>query len=131
MKRILPTFAFLILPAMAMAAEFDGYPCQTTDCSGHRAGYAWAARRNITNLADCTGKSQSFIEGCWAYASGGSGRTTQDISPAPVEQDKPQPRKPTLQQTPQPAAVGSSQVLAQPDPPEHLQKDAEQGDAAA
>src|SRR5690348_8954268 len=43
--------------------EFHGYSC-TQDCSGHEAGYDWAERRDITDEDDCTGNSESFIEGC-------------------------------------------------------------------
>jgi len=39
----------------------------TQDCSGHEAGYQWAADRNITDADDCSGTSNSFIEGCRAY----------------------------------------------------------------
>ena len=46
-----------------------GYPC-TVDCSGHEAGYNWAKRKGITDPANCTGHSLSFIEGCRAAASG-------------------------------------------------------------
>lgn len=46
---------------------FAGYEC-TQDCSGHEAGYAWAEENNITDPDDCGGNSQSFIEGCMAYA---------------------------------------------------------------
>ena len=49
------------------AGTFHGYAC-STDCSGHKAGYAWAERKGITSPDDCGGKSQSFIEGCKAYA---------------------------------------------------------------
>lgn len=45
---------------------FRGYPC-TVDCSGHAAGYNWAQRKDIDDEDDCTGRSQSFIEGCLAY----------------------------------------------------------------
>lgn len=48
------------------ATHFGGYPCKT-DCSGHRAGYAWAERRGLESEDDCEGKSQSFIEGCYVY----------------------------------------------------------------
>lgn len=46
---------------------FHGYDC-TQDCSGHEAGYAWAEQHDITDPDDCDGKSESFIEGCRAYA---------------------------------------------------------------
>ena len=45
----------------------DNWEC-TDDCSGHDAGYAWAENNGITEPEDCSGKSQSFIEGCEAYA---------------------------------------------------------------
>lgn len=45
----------------------DNWEC-TSDCSGHDAGYEWAAENDITDPNDCGGKSVSFIEGCEAYA---------------------------------------------------------------
>lgn len=45
---------------------FKERPC-TVDCSGHKAGYDWAAKKGINNPDDCGGKSSSFIEGCKAY----------------------------------------------------------------
>ena len=62
--------AFLLTfaaPCLAAAAEFHGYPC-TKDCSGHKAGYEWAERKGIDDPADCGGKSNSFTEGCRAWA---------------------------------------------------------------
>lgn len=47
--------------------EFGGYPC-TQDCSGHEAGYEWAQDKGIDDPDDCGGNSDSFIEGCQAYA---------------------------------------------------------------
>lgn len=43
-----------------------GYDC-TVDCSGHEAGYAWAEEHGISDEDDCSGNSESFIEGCKAY----------------------------------------------------------------
>jgi hypothetical protein len=48
------------------AAEHGISDC-TEDCSGHEAGYAWAERNGIDEEDDCTGNSDSFIEGCKAY----------------------------------------------------------------
>ena len=48
------------------ALSFHGYPC-TEDCSGHEAGYNWAEENDITDEGDCSGKSESFIEGCQSY----------------------------------------------------------------
>lgn len=40
----------------------------TEDCSGHDAGYKWAEENEVTDAGDCGGNSQSFVEGCEAYA---------------------------------------------------------------
>lgn len=48
---------------------FHGWKC-AWDCSAHQAGYAWAAEHKIVNPQDCqrgSERSESFIEGCWAY----------------------------------------------------------------
>lgn len=46
------------------ASTFGGYPC-TTSCSGHVAGFRWAAKRKPSNPFDCyDGVSKSFQEGC-------------------------------------------------------------------
>nr|WP_019860870.1 hypothetical protein [Mesorhizobium loti] len=56
-----------LFAAPASAQEtFHGYDC-TDDCSGHQAGYDWAAKNDITDERDCDGDSQSFNEGCQAY----------------------------------------------------------------
>jgi hypothetical protein len=48
--------------------NFGGYAC-TEDCSGHRAGYLWAEARDVADPAQCPfGNSNSFYEGCLAYA---------------------------------------------------------------
>jgi hypothetical protein len=47
--------------------NFHGYIC-TDDCSGHEAGYAWAENNDVTDAGDCGGNSNSFYEGCVAYA---------------------------------------------------------------
>jgi hypothetical protein len=46
---------------------FHGYRCGG-DCSLHQQGYKWAADHRIINPRDCRGGSESFIEGCRAYA---------------------------------------------------------------
>ncbi|MDG2520579.1 hypothetical protein P7B02_03410 [Caulobacter segnis] len=43
------------------------YGC-TDDCAGHDAGYQWAEENGVTESGECDGNSQSFIEGCQAYA---------------------------------------------------------------
>lgn len=52
---------------VAAPRDFGGYAC-TQDCSGHEAGYEWAAENGIQDPAQCGGNSQSFIEGCQDYA---------------------------------------------------------------
>lgn len=62
-------FLITLLAAFSMsvsAATFKGYQC-TQDCSGHRAGYAWAQKKGIDSKNDCKGNSRSFIEGCYAW----------------------------------------------------------------
>lgn len=54
-------------PAVPLGPTYRGYAC-TVDCSGHEAGYTWAEGRGIEHPDDCGGRSQSFIEGCQAYA---------------------------------------------------------------
>ncbi|BDB28736.1 hypothetical protein CTP10_R61470 (plasmid) [Cupriavidus sp. P-10] len=49
--------------------SFLGSRC-TQDCSGHEAGYYWAADNDISDPNDCTGDSQTFVEGCQEYAEG-------------------------------------------------------------
>ena len=51
-------------PTLAAA---DGLPC-TEECSGQDAGYEWAEQNGIGDPNDCGGDSDSFIEGCMAYA---------------------------------------------------------------
>ena len=50
--------------------SFNGDACTSGDCGGHRAGYTWAQRNRITSVAECSGKAQSFVNGCMAYAQG-------------------------------------------------------------
>ncbi len=47
--------------------RFLGSRC-TRDCTGHEAGYYWAADNDISDPDDCTGDSQAFVEGCQEYA---------------------------------------------------------------
>lgn len=38
------------------------------DCSGHEAGYDWAIENGISDESQCSGNSNSFIEGSMAAA---------------------------------------------------------------
>lgn len=57
---------FIVISTNAHAQTFMGYAC-IENCSGHEAGYNWAERKGVTDPSDCTGNSNSFIEGCQAY----------------------------------------------------------------
>jgi len=46
---------------------FHGYACGV-DCTSHQEGYAWGSAHKISNPMDCRGTSETFIEGCRAYA---------------------------------------------------------------
>lgn len=54
------------VPVSRPNLQFGNYGC-TVDCSGHQAGYDWAESNSIDDEDDCTGNSQSFIEGCKEY----------------------------------------------------------------
>ena len=70
--------------AFAQERTFGGYDC-TKDCSGHKAGYDWAAEHNIISERDCDGDSQSFIEGCQAYVEDPSRGSDFDDEGNPIE----------------------------------------------
>lgn len=38
------------------------------DCSGHEAGFEWAKENAVYDASLCLGDSNSFVEGCKAYA---------------------------------------------------------------
>lgn len=61
-----PTYQSPAIPAYS-SPVFMGRPC-TDDCSGHEAGYRWAEENGIDDPDNCGGNSDSFIEGCQAYA---------------------------------------------------------------
>jgi hypothetical protein len=71
-------------PVASAPPEFHGYPC-TDDCSGHEAGYTWAEEHGITDEDDCGGNSESFIEGCKAYAEEQADDTDNMDQPARAE----------------------------------------------
>ena len=49
----------------------------TQDCSGHDAGFEWAKDQGVTDASECSGDSDSFIEGCQAYAEALQQRTDE------------------------------------------------------
>lgn len=55
------------LADVAYADLGEPYGC-TQDCSGHEAGVDWARENEIYSPDDCGGRSQSFLQGCKAYA---------------------------------------------------------------
>lgn len=55
------------LASMSFDDVADGSMC-TGDCEGHDAGFEWAKENGYTDASSCSGDSQSFIEGCEAYA---------------------------------------------------------------
>ena len=46
---------------------FHGYACGS-DCAGHWEGYSWASAHKISDPSDCRGTSETFTEGCKAFA---------------------------------------------------------------
>lgn len=76
MKTLMIAAAVLLTTLPASAESFKGYPCKN-DCSGHKAGYAWAQQKNVTDPSDCGGNSNSFMEGCRA--------AVEESNPAAIE----------------------------------------------
>lgn len=70
------------------AQDFNGYPC-TEDCSGHQAGYDWAQDNGIADPYECSGNSQSFIEGCQSYAEENADPDEQYGSDEEIDMDDP------------------------------------------
>ncbi len=66
MKRRFDTHVPRPTQAEAGGESFSGSRC-AQDCSGHEAGYYWAADNDISDPNDCTGDSQTFVEGCQEY----------------------------------------------------------------
>jgi hypothetical protein len=56
-----------VIPAAPAPRTFHGDPC-VGDCSEREAGWDWAEEHNITDPDECGGNSESFLEGCRAYA---------------------------------------------------------------
>jgi hypothetical protein len=66
---LITLIALPVLAGSVFASEpltFKGHPC-TNDCSGHKAGYAWAEKNGISSEEGCTGRSNSFREGCYSW----------------------------------------------------------------
>jgi|GEM_PF-4538724 len=52
---------------MGLPYRVGGYDC-SDDCSGHLAGWRWAAEQRVTEEHQCGGsRSESFSEGCHLY----------------------------------------------------------------
>lgn len=71
------------LSATTYEAEEGSFAC-TEDCSGHDAGWAWAAENSVTDAFECAG-SGSFQEGCEAYAAALEARVEEAEDEARIE----------------------------------------------
>ncbi len=58
--------AYWIYDAVTHTQRFHGVAC-SGDCSGHKAGYAWAEANNDEDMDACENPSKSFQEGCLIY----------------------------------------------------------------
>ena len=74
MNRYILSAILIIMPlspglSLATARGLQGADCtfDTVDCSSYETGYEWADLNNIESVGDCSGNSDSFIEGCHAY----------------------------------------------------------------
>lgn len=62
--------------------SYGGYAC-TSNCSGHEAGHEWAEENGIDNEDDCSGNSESFIEGCKSYVEEQAGAQAEEEAEGP------------------------------------------------
>ncbi len=74
-------------PQTSEAESFMGFECRT-NCSGHRAGYEWAKKRDVRIEPQCplVGNRASFHEGCLAFVRGRAPEVKQiegEIYPMP------------------------------------------------
>jgi hypothetical protein len=56
----------MVVASPSLGQTYEGSDC-FDDCSGHQAGYEWAAEKGITSEYDCGGNSQFFAEGRLSY----------------------------------------------------------------
>lgn len=84
---ITASFAFLCTTSAAFAQDrtFGGNDC-TDDCSGHKAGYEWAEQKSITDESECSGNSNSFVEGCRTYVEDPSRGSSEDDDGKPADE---------------------------------------------
>jgi hypothetical protein len=81
---ILPLYPILS-PANAQVPQGADCTVDTVDCAAHEAGYEWANLNNVDSVDDCSGNSNSFIEGCQAYVA--ENQSDQDETNAPVSDE--------------------------------------------
>ncbi len=81
---ILPLSA---VSSLSNAQGFQGADCtvDTVDCAAHEAGYEWASLNSVDSVDDCSGNSDSFIEGCQAYVA--ENQSDQDENSPPVSDE--------------------------------------------
>jgi hypothetical protein len=76
MLRVSIAIGLLCTGGVVQAESFHGHDCKS-DCAAHRAGYEWAEAHDISDVADCSGDSEAFIEGCKAFVR--DGETDEDL----------------------------------------------------
>lgn len=60
----------------------------TEDCSGHDAGFEWARDHDVTDATECSGDSQSFVEGCEAYTDAHQEATEEELESGDEDEDQ-------------------------------------------
>jgi hypothetical protein len=73
--------------SFANAQGSQGGDCtvDTVDCAAHEAGYEWASLNSVDSVDDCSGKSDSFVEGCQAYVA--ENQSDQGQTNAPISDE--------------------------------------------
>jgi hypothetical protein len=57
---------YMVYDGLTHTQRFLGVVC-TKDCSGHKAGYAWAEANSDEDTDACENPTKSFQEGCEIY----------------------------------------------------------------
>jgi hypothetical protein len=75
-------------PANAQESPGAGCAGDTVDCAAQEAGYEWADLNSVGGVDDCSGSSDSFIEGCQAFVAEVQSEQRQTDAPASDETEK-------------------------------------------
>jgi hypothetical protein len=79
----------LLIPAIAIHVGntpryFGGYQC-TDRCRDHAAGFQWARQMRLKHPSQCSGPTQSYVQGCQTYSRDRMRDPSKDDSGQPID----------------------------------------------